>query len=264
MGAARASELMPFTTQPRVTTSGGSPESNPMSTPEQKVGAVRQFNATDANTAIHSWRTAGYDSLVNPKGWAAIHVVVQKFAAGEVSPRDLYDQLLIVENPGAVVVCSAGDKVGLVQNFRFTGDRLLTDAGYVKKLADEGRFEEVLASLGCYQWELPRGLAPVQTTDEAYPAAYILAAAKMESAEEAGFEIANARVIGRVNPNTTFFAHAQYVVAADFVDKRENRPEELEMLGKAHLFAPAELNALITGGELTDGLTLSALRIAGR
>ena len=235
-----------------------------------KTGAVRLFYPADASSPLHGWRGLKDNpllGLVNPKGWACLHVIVQKLIGegNTVVPRDLYDQVLIVENPGAVVVCQEGNKVGLVRSFRFTAERLHSLAhankDYLLRIDGEDRWDELLQSLGRWQWELPRGLSPVSQEQDLQR--FILDTARVEADEEAGFQIANARICGRVNPNSTFFTHAQYVVRGDIVRVGANSPEQLELIGKAQLFGKEELRRLAEGHEFDDGLSLAALALAG-
>ncbi|MBI2099395.1 hypothetical protein HYT45_03230 [Candidatus Uhrbacteria bacterium] len=229
---------------------------------KQPGGAVRLLTESDLVTSVVGWKpgTQGAGSLVNSKGWALLRVVVQKVIDGRL--KDLYDQPLIVENAGSMVVCKAGDKVGLVQNYRFTAKRLLeAGADYVKRLNEEGRWDELLEKLGEWQWELPRGLSQVST--ETNLEKFVLETAKAEALEESGFSVANARVVGMVNANTTFFAHSQYVVAADIVGRGESRPEALEILGKTRMFSARELRFLVDYHALQDGLTFASLALAG-
>ena len=232
-----------------------------------ETGAARLFSEVDQGQPFHGWLPLGADlhqGLANPKGWAALHIVVQKLIEtdSEIERKDLYDQILIVENPGAVVVARHGDRVGMVQSFRFTGERLLTaDPGYVSALANDGRFEELLTTLGRWQWELPKGLNPRDESTDLER--LILNTAKLEAEQEAGYTIENARIAGRINANPTFFAHAQYAVVADIRTVGENNPEELEMIGKVKLFTASEIRKLTSEGEFEDGLSLAALAIAG-
>lgn len=230
----------------------------------RNTGKVRLFKEADSGTKHHGWLPVNdclHQGVANPIGWAALHIVVQKLIDDE-EIKDLYDQILIVENPGAVVVCNQNDKIGMVQSFRFTAERLKTaDPGYLKQLIAENRFSELLESLGRWQWELPKGLSP--NDDSADLTELVLKVAQLEAEQEAGFQIDNPRIIGRVNPNPTFFAHAQYVVAADIKAQGDNSPEALEMIGKVKLFGATEIRQLATDGEFEDGLSLAALALAG-
>ena len=230
----------------------------------EKTGKVRLFTEADSGTKHHGWLPVNGSldqGIANPIGWAALHIVVQKLTNDE-EIRDLYDQILIVENPGAVVVCNQNDRIGMVQSFRFTAERLRTaEPGYLKQLIAENRFAELLESLGRWQWELPKGLSPNEDSTDLNE--LVLKVARLEAEQEAGFEIDNPRIIGRVNPNPTFFAHAQYVVAADIKAQGDNDPEALEMIGQVKLFTAKEVRQLVSEGQFEDGLSLAALALAG-
>ncbi|HTK60553.1 MAG TPA: hypothetical protein VL283_05130 [Candidatus Baltobacteraceae bacterium] len=224
---------------------------------------------------LHGWKTKGLidpvvgqlHGFVNDMGFALMHVVNQK-ADGDAW-KDLYDQFVLFENPGAIVVCTddAG-RVGLVQNFRLVGDRLdafLKDpetgaydsAAYVRMLRDKRRFAAAVEALGAYVWELPRGLAPAGLSSDV--AGFIKKVAQIEAKEEGGFDIIDAELCGKVNANTTFFPHAQHVVRGTIVARGANRPEELETIGKVKMFTPEDLRRMADEDELFDGLTLASL-----
>lgn len=229
----------------------------------EKSGAVRLLVNEDHGTSLIGWQPAsvGLGGLVNKKGWAMLRVVVQKVVEGRL--RDLYDQPVLVESPGAVVVCRVGDRIGLAQNFRFVGERILqAGADYVRRLDDERRWEDLLSTLGSWRWELPQGLAPPDNNENDLEK-FILKTAQAEALEEAGFTVASSRIVGRVNTNPTFFAHSQYVVLGDIVAQSDQRPEDLEIIGKVRLFSPQEIRKLVDSGELDNGLTLAALAVAG-
>lgn len=231
---------------------------------------------------LNGWKTKGLEDsqvgrlhgFVNDMGFALMHVVNQK-AAGD-GWQDLYDQFVLFENPGAIVVCTDGDgRVGLIQNYRLVGDRLqaVMDrlknpetgkydfSAYAKTLRDKQLFARALDGLGEMVWELPRGLAPA--SEAADVASFIRNVAKIEAKEEGGFDIAGARIRGKVNANTTFFPHAQYVAEGTIVARGANRPEELEMIGKVKMFTPEELRRMSDADELYDGLTLASLAKVG-
>lgn len=233
-----------------------------MSEQKARAGSIRLLRAPDMETPLVGWRSAsgGHGGLVNAKGWAMLRVIVQKLVDGAV--KDLYDQPLLVENAGAIVVCQAGDRVGLVQNFRFVGKRLM-NAGkdYVRKLDDEGRWDELVAELGSWQWELPRGLSQIE--NETDLERFVIATAKAEALEESGFAIGDARIAGLLNVNPTFFAHSQYVVHGKVVSSGESHPEDLEIIGQTTLFDAKQIRSMVDRLEIQDGLTLAALAMAG-
>lgn len=226
------------------------------------AGALRQLQEADLSTKLVGWKptSTGSGGIVNPMGFAALRVIVRRFVEGNL--KDLYDQPIIVENAGAIVVCQAGDKVGLVQNFRFVGERLMA-AGkdYVRKLDAEGRWEELLSTLGSWQWELPRGISQVESETDLEK--FVVATAKAEALEETGYKIANARICGRLNMNPTFFAHSQYVVKGEVVGVGDNRPEDTEMIGATKLFSAEDIRTMAANGEIQDGMTFASLALAG-
>lgn len=210
----------------------------------------------------------GLGGLVNPAGWAMLRVVLWKWAeAGADGQRVkawLYDQVMLVENPGAVVVCHLGDRVGLVQNWRMVGERVLDmDAGsYIRVLDDHHRWKAFIASLGQNTWECPKGLAPANVSASTLEA-YVIKTAKLEAGEEAGYTIENVTIASRVNANPTFFAHSQHVVKAKVRTVGGGRPEDLEMIGSSHLFTPKEVRRLANNSELVDGMSMAALWLCG-
>ena len=242
----------------------------------------RPFTEADIGTKLQGWRQEGLEGksgdrihgFVNPMGFGLVHVVNQKNADGKLS--DLYDQFVLIENPGAMVVCTdAAGRVGLVPNFRLVGDRpkeilerlknpatgAYDYAAYMRVLRDKRLIEDVLASLGEHVWELPRGLAPAG--EAADIAAFVRKVAAIEAKEEAGFDVADVRLRGKVNANTTFFPHAQYVVSATIVGVGASKPEALESIGKVKMFTPEQLRRMADADELFDGLTLACLAKVG-
>lgn len=241
---------------------------------KEKAGNVRLLEHEDfSRVSYHKdaeknpkslvgWQPAsqGEGSLANLMGFALMRVIVQKVIDGKL--EDLYDQPILVENTGAVVVPVVGDKIGLIQNYRFVGERIQTaDPSYVKSLNDEQKWGELAAALGAWRWELPAGISPLQGGKSLEEV--VLAAAKLEASEEAGFVIVNARIIGKVNFNPTFFAHAQYVVMGEIASRGEQSIEDEEIIGGVNLFSPAEIRGLIEDGDLDDGRSLSSLALAG-
>ncbi len=215
------------------------------------------------NKPVVGWlpTSQGLGGLFNPMGFALLRVVVNK-VAGDIKAA-LYDQPMIVENAGVIIIAQMGDKVALVRNFRMIGPRLLPDAGasYIKKLNETKSWSKLLDSLGRWSIECPRGLAPGNGEEDME--AFLIRTAKLEVLEEAGLTIKNAKVVGNLNANTTFFAHAQMVVLAEIISIGEANPEDLEIIGGVDLYTMAELRELNDSGEFTDGLTLAALALCG-
>jgi len=241
----------------------------------------RPFIEADIGGKLHGWRQDGlFDregnrihGFVNPMGYGLVHVVNQKAADGRWV--DQYDQFALFENPGAIVVCTdAAGRVGLVPNFRLVGDRqpeilerlkvsggTYDYAAYVRTLREKNLFQDALAGLGEHVWELPRGLAPAGEAEDIE--AFVRKVAAIEAKEEAGFDVADVRLRGKVNANTTFFPHAQFVVSATIVGVGDSKPEELESIGKVKMFTPDRLRAMADEDELFDGLTLACLAKVG-
>lgn len=216
------------------------------------------------NRPVVGWvdNSQGVGGLHNPRGFGIPRIVIQNGAGSA-----LYDQPIIVENAGSIVIAELDGRVGLIKNFRMVGERILPEAGanYIKELQAQNLWSVLIESLGSWRWECPRGLAPAvadQASGESLTD-FVLRTAKLEALEEAGFHLENARVAGRINTNSTFFPHAQYVVHARIASFGKAKPEELEMIGQSRLFTMQELRALNKAGEFDDGLTLAALALCG-
>lgn len=211
------------------------------------------------------WKSAsaGDGSLVNTRGFAMLRVVVQKLMEGKL--EDLYDQPMLVENVGSVVVPILDEKVGLVESFRMTGERIIAaDPNYVANLNKNARWEELCATLGQWAWEVPRGIPPTKVLEKFESDEELaLATARLEALDEAGFEMVDTRVVGRVNVNPTFFAHSQFVVSGRVASQKKHQPEDLEIIGKTRFFAPETIRAMVDDGNLQDGMTMAALSAAG-
>ena len=204
----------------------------------------------------------GIGGLHNPRGYAMLRIVLQKLVDGVRRP--LYDQPVIVENPGSVVIIELDGKVGLVQNFRMVSERILPDTGasYIKLLQKKKLWGKLIDSLGRWCWEAPKGLVPPKKEGESL-IDFIIRNAKIEALEEAGFEIKDARIIGRVNVSPTFTPHSQFVVHANLKSTHRAQPESLEIIGKRQFFTMEELRKLNDMGEFDDGLTLAGLALCG-
>ena len=209
---------------------------------------------------VIGWRrnSQGVGGLHNPRGFAMLMAVLYN----EGLP--LYNQPVLAENPGAIVIAQIGDKIGLIQNYRMVGERILKHAGadYIQRLNSERRWDELLKKMGRWCWEAPRGL--VQDEEEFTDIeSFVLKTAKLEAAQEAGWQLEDLRIAGRVNANPTFFLHSQYVVHARIASIGEASPEELEIIGAMRLFTMAELRQLNMDGGFDDGLTLAAMALCG-
>jgi len=101
---------------------------------------------------------------------------------------------MIVENPGAIVIAQSEDsRVGLVRNFRMTGKRLFqAGSKYIQRLHDEDLWSEMLACLGTWSWEAPRGLTDDPNEEDLEK--FILKTAKVEASEEGGFKLVDMQI----------------------------------------------------------------------
>lgn len=206
--------------------------------------------------------------LVNPAGWGVVHGGLWKMEDGV--QRWIYDQVVVVENAGAVVVILDNHgRVAMVQNFRMVGERLDARAGsnYVRSLNTEGRWQQLLETLGQDTWECPKGLARVEGEEELLRndfEAFIKKVASQEAREEAGITLSDIRVLpARLNWNPTFCVHAQYVVIARMqaVDKPQH--EDFEIISGLQFCSPKQVRKMVDSGLVIDGMTLGALAIAG-
>jgi hypothetical protein len=233
-----------------------------MAEARKRGGAARLLARDDLDTPLVGWKptSQGEGGLFNPRGFAMLRIVMQRESdAGTL--RDLYDQPVIVESPGAIVVCQAGSKVGLVESYRMVGERIL-EAGmdYIARLDADGRWDELLLSLGEWKWELPRGIAPGEgkSLEE-----IVVSSARMEALSEAGFRLDDVKIVGRINPDYTFFPHPQYAVHGRIVGVEDQNPEELEIIGRTRLFYSQEIRQMVDAGDFDDGIGLAALACAG-
>ena len=239
-------------------------------TKPEKLGGARLMSADDHARENHleepllGWfnTTQGERGFVNPRGFAALWIVVQKLIDGQMC--DLYEQPIIIENPGVIIVARQHDKVGLVQNFRLVGERIRqVGTDYVSHLDQEQLWHELARQLGELKWELPQGIPPQVSGDDRPLDEVILAAADLEALSEAGFSLANRQIVSRVNANPTFFAHAQYVVSADVTAVGKQEPEDHELIGQVRFFSRQQVRELVTSGQLDNGLTKAALADTG-
>ncbi|HCC23827.1 TPA: hypothetical protein DF272_06665 [Candidatus Falkowbacteria bacterium] len=223
------------------------------------------FNLTNPwGKPVVGWKetSQGFGGLFNPQGWAALRAVLFKLAP-ESLKQWLYDQILLVENPGAIVIMELDGRIALTRNFRMVGERLLPEAAgdYIRRLNEERLWNVLLDTLGRWMWETPRGLIndpKSQNLEE-----FILRTAKVEALEESGYRLKDVRIAGRVNANSTFFAHAQYIVYGKIESQGEAKPEDLEMIGNSKLFTLDQLREMNQTGEFEDGLTLAGLALCG-
>jgi len=216
---------------------------------------------------VVGWKegSQGEGSLVNLNGWALLRTVVWKIIDG--ARRALYDQITIVENPGVYVVCRLvrpdGTQYALVLQTRMTGDRLLPHANreYVARLDRDELWANLVRGLGRDRWEIPAGLLKQNADVEVEVA--VLEAARAQVKIEAGYRIANLRLIGRGNANPVFFAHSQWIVLADIEEEGEAEPDARHVIAGRRLFTEDEIGRLIRAGELEDLRTIACLALCG-
>ncbi len=208
----------------------------------------------------------GVGGIHNKRGWALLRLMEERFRDGEFQPS--FDRIIIAETAGSIVIAQVGDRVGLIRNYRMTGERLPFEgdaADYIKYIDENQLWEELVASLGQWRWECPRGQIPPNPDAEGNESIedFVIKTAKMEALDEAGYEIAGARIVGRLMMDSAYFAHAQYVVHAKIKSIGDASPEETELIGGSKLHSMSEIRQLVEAGELDDGLTLGALAMCG-
>jgi ADP-ribose pyrophosphatase len=106
-----------------------------------------------------------------------------------------------------------------------------------------------------WQWELPRGFAEegASTEDDA----------RRELLEESGFEAKRLLKVGELFPNSGVLStRIEVFIAEELVAKTSFNLDSKDSISKLRFFSREELDALVIKGELTDGITLSALYIA--
>lgn len=134
------------------------------------------------------------------------------------------------EHDGVVIVPHQSDKFALVPMYRYP--------------------------IGSVSLEFPRGARK--------PGESVASAALRELREEAGFAGINLRILGRVHPDTGLIESAINVVSAEvpstFPDRAE--PEAMESIAEPRWLSRAEISVEVTRGQITCGVTLSALALA--
>lgn len=162
-------------------------------------------------------------------------------------------------------MATMGNRIALVDVYRGIGPRLkeIDGPGYVRRLNEGRLWRKLMASLGRYSPEVPRGLMPPELEAAEDIEAAILRAADAEALQEGGLKIIRKRIMGVVVSNTVTYAHPQYVVMAEIAAIGDQEPEWGEMLGQVRLCTPEEIRRLCNERVLVDSLTLSALTICG-
>lgn len=132
-------------------------------------------------------------------------------------------------SPGVVILPVSGDRVGLVQSYRYP--------------------------VGQEQWALPRGFGdPEDGTDP-------LRTAERELAEELGVRARSMKLLGWVTPDSGMLSTRAAIVVAEVVDDSANPADRREIT--AVRWEPvADLWRMAGSGAIEDGYTLSALTVA--
>ena len=202
-------------------------------------------------------------------GFATMRVVLWKALEG--GKQWLYDQFVIIENPGVIVIptmeVNGTVYILCTNNYRMIGPRFINVPDYINHIESNGLWGEVIESLGQSNWETPRGIAPQHLLqgdgDNVNITEHILKTAKLEALEEAGAVVTNVTIVGEVYINPTFFPHPQYVARANVIQTGEASPENLEIIGGKKFFSLQQLADMVKSGEFTDGPTLAAIAMCG-
>jgi hypothetical protein len=244
-------------------------------------GAVRLLAADDYNKKnvrddnLVGWRSTsvGEGGIFNPIAYAVLRVVVSKIVKGEL--QELYDQPMMVQNTGAVVVPFLNERVGMIKSFRFTGPRIMqADPNYVARVDEQEQWDELLKMLGKWRWELPRGIPPSKVKPEegktfTTEQELAVATAKLESFAEAGFELVDRECVSQLVIDPSFYAHPQYVVRGRVKSITGPTPDDLEIIRGSRFFTPAEVRSMVSQQVLIedvgfdDGISKAALADTG-
>lgn len=108
---------------------------------------------------------------------------------------------------------------------------------------------------GVELWELPRGVADEEDPD-------LVNTALREMREETGVLGDSGRLLGHIYPDSGLLAAAVGVVLVHVSDPGEPHPADGEALAAAW-FGVDRLGELVASGQLRDGISLSALLLAG-
>lgn len=205
---------------------------------------------------------------VNPKGWASIFGMVWR-EGDDGQPEYLYDQPLIIENEGVIVVLrhEDGQRLLFSEVFRPIGERIaiLRFKKYVRKLEARNWWPALFGSLGRWQFECPMGLIESEDLEghDGDIQQIVIAAAVREARAEVGAEITNARIVGRLTPTTTFIPHASWVVEATVTSLQGQVPEKEELVRPPQWVNRSQLSQLSMEGAIWDARTIAALSFAG-
>lgn len=184
--------------------------------------------------------------LENPK-----FGIVERVVVCRDDGQPMYDKYQIAEGP----VLSDGTRKAsavIVPFFREEGTLYL---GLIKNLRELAINPET-GLQGYVSTEFPRGFANLEdATDEE--------TAKRELGEETGKVAKTINKIGRVNPNTAFYATSLwvYAVEVDPIIKSGFKPDQTEIILKCEFVPYADLRQMVAQQEISCGLSLSALML---
>ena len=107
--------------------------------------------------------------------------------------------------------------------------------------------------LGRFSWELPAGIVEGASPEEA---------ARTELAEETGLSAGTLRQVGRLDSAVGMSSQGFHVWVATDLVAGEAAPEPEEVGMRTRAVTPAELDAMIAGGELTDADSIAGWTLA--
>jgi 8-oxo-dGTP pyrophosphatase MutT (NUDIX family) len=171
--------------------------------------------------------------------------VIAHASVVDAEGRHAYDQPVWVEPPGGAVIVPVFPDGRLV----FVVQQRPAAAPPDRPLAYPPSH---LTGLGVRSLELPRGFPEYGESAEQ--------AALREAHEETGHVATAARVIGRVNPNTTFFAHSIAIVEVALEANASRGPSDAnEQIDAVVALALDDALRRVASGEIFCGFTQAAL-----
>ncbi|MBU6447407.1 NUDIX domain-containing protein [Patescibacteria group bacterium] len=172
----------------------------------------------------------------------------------------LYDQPLMVENQGAVIVAlDSRGRIGMVRVFRPVAKHI--DTFNPRAFYDQYMWEhawderEGMEFFGRFSWELPGGMH--KDGDSSHQQT-----AEREATEELGVHMRWCEYLGMIIPNTTFMATPQPVYLGRVHEGRGSSPthQDEEGIAKVGWFSRKELDMAIADGSIFDAITMAALQ----
>ncbi len=127
---------------------------------------------------------------------------------------------------------------------------VIIPVNYERKIGMVRSYRYPIAS---WQWEFPRGFLEEGTTAEEN--------AQRELAEEISMSAAHLVKIGEVFPNTGILSTLIEVFLAEGITPVKHLSNDKEAIMTIRFYTKEELQRMIVGGELRDGISLAALQI---